>query len=49
MLDAAWDLQQMKLSREAEEEERRAAEQRRQKRIQLDEDNKQLAREQQAQ
>ncbi|XP_029912076.1 RIB43A-like with coiled-coils protein 1 [Myripristis murdjan] len=48
MLDAAWDLQQMKLSREAEEEERRAAEQRRQKRIQLDQDNKQLAREQQA-
>uniref|UniRef100_A0A3P8RT11 RIB43A-like with coiled-coils protein 1 n=1 Tax=Amphiprion percula TaxID=161767 RepID=A0A3P8RT11_AMPPE len=46
--EAAWGLQQLKLSREAEEEERRAAELRRQQRIQMDEYNKQLAREQQA-
>ncbi|XP_022054951.2 RIB43A-like with coiled-coils protein 1 [Acanthochromis polyacanthus] len=46
--EAAWGLQQLKLSREAEEEERRAAELRREQRIQMDEYNKQLAREQQA-
>ncbi|XP_029291182.1 LOW QUALITY PROTEIN: RIB43A-like with coiled-coils protein 1 [Cottoperca gobio] len=46
--DAAWELHQLKLSREAEEEERRAEELRREKRIQMDHDNMQLAREQQA-
>ncbi|XP_018521393.1 RIB43A-like with coiled-coils protein 1 [Lates calcarifer] len=46
--DAAWNLQLLKLSREAEEEEMRAAELRRQRRIQMDQYNMQLAREQQA-
>ncbi|XP_042264260.1 RIB43A-like with coiled-coils protein 1 [Thunnus maccoyii] len=46
--EAAWDLQLLKASREAEEEERRAAKLRREKRIQMDQDNMQLAREQQA-
>ncbi|XP_044066828.1 RIB43A-like with coiled-coils protein 1 isoform X3 [Siniperca chuatsi] len=46
--DAAWELQLLKLSREAEEEERRAAELRREKRLQTDRYNMQLAREQQA-
>ncbi|XP_040915808.1 RIB43A-like with coiled-coils protein 1 [Toxotes jaculatrix] len=46
--DAAWDLQLLKLSRESEEEEKRAAELRRQKRIQMDQHNLQLARDQQA-
>nr|XP_046251663.1 RIB43A-like with coiled-coils protein 1 [Scatophagus argus] len=44
--DAAWDLQALKLSREAEAEERRAAELRREKRLQTDHYNMQLAREQ---
>ncbi|XP_019945058.1 RIB43A-like with coiled-coils protein 1 [Paralichthys olivaceus] len=46
--DAAWDLQLLRLSREADEEEARAAELRRQTRIQMDLYNMQLAREQQA-
>ncbi|XP_019114794.2 RIB43A-like with coiled-coils protein 1 [Larimichthys crocea] len=46
--DAAWELQLLKLSREAEEEERREAELRREKRFQTDRYNVQLAREQQA-
>ncbi|XP_056240551.1 RIB43A-like with coiled-coils protein 1 [Seriola aureovittata] len=46
--DAAWDLQLLKLSSEAEEKETRAAELRRQRRIQMDQYNMQLAREQQA-
>ncbi|GAA6222789.1 RIB43A-like with coiled-coils protein 1 [Lates japonicus] len=46
--DAAWNLQLLKLSREAEEEETRAAELKRQRRIQMDQYNMQLAREQQA-
>ncbi|XP_035015589.1 RIB43A-like with coiled-coils protein 1 [Hippoglossus stenolepis] len=46
--DAAWDHQLLKQSREAEEEEARAAELRRQTRIQMDQYNMQLAREQQA-
>ncbi|AWP09655.1 putative RIB43A-like with coiled-coils protein 1 [Scophthalmus maximus] len=46
--EAAWDLQLLKLSRETEEEELRAAELRRQRRIQMDQDNMQLANEQQA-
>ncbi|KAM3872321.1 RIB43A-like with coiled-coils protein 1 [Diretmus argenteus] len=45
--DAVWDFQYMKLSREAEEEEKRVAEMQRERRIQLDQYNKQLAREQQ--
>uniref|UniRef100_UPI003AAF4ADC RIB43A-like with coiled-coils protein 1 n=1 Tax=Centroberyx gerrardi TaxID=166262 RepID=UPI003AAF4ADC len=48
ILDAAWDFQCMKLSREVEEEEKRAAELQRERRIQLDQYNKQLASEQQA-
>uniref|UniRef100_A0A665X5Y4 RIB43A-like with coiled-coils protein 1 n=1 Tax=Echeneis naucrates TaxID=173247 RepID=A0A665X5Y4_ECHNA len=44
--DAAWDLQLLKLSTEAEEKETRAAELRRRRRIQMDEYNMQLAREQ---
>ncbi|XP_062248701.1 RIB43A-like with coiled-coils protein 1 [Platichthys flesus] len=46
--DTALDLQLLKLSREAEEEEARAAELKRQTRIQMDQYNMQLAREQQA-
>ncbi|XP_060930850.1 RIB43A-like with coiled-coils protein 1 [Limanda limanda] len=46
--DAAWDLLLLKQSREAEEEEARAAELKRQTRIQMDQYNMQLAREQQA-
>ncbi|KAL7398913.1 hypothetical protein ABVT39_016997 [Epinephelus coioides] len=46
--DTAWELQLLKLSREAEEEERRAEKLRREKRIQTDHFNMQLAREQQA-
>ncbi|XP_042347085.1 RIB43A-like with coiled-coils protein 1 [Plectropomus leopardus] len=46
--DAAWDLNLLKLSREAEEEEWKAEELRRETRIQTDCYNKQLAREQQA-
>ncbi|XP_008288851.1 RIB43A-like with coiled-coils protein 1 [Stegastes partitus] len=46
--EAAWDLQLLKLSREAEEEERRAADLRREQRIQMDQYNMQLTREQQA-
>ncbi|XP_070696471.1 RIB43A-like with coiled-coils protein 1 [Pempheris klunzingeri] len=46
--DAARELQLLKLSRNAEEEERRAAELRRERRIQIDHYNMQLAREQQA-
>ncbi|XP_051280073.1 RIB43A-like with coiled-coils protein 1 [Dicentrarchus labrax] len=46
--EAAWKLKLLKLSRETEEEERRTAELRRQKRIQTDHYNMQLAREQQA-
>ncbi|XP_038578509.1 RIB43A-like with coiled-coils protein 1 [Micropterus salmoides] len=46
--NAAWELQLLKLSREAEEEERKAAELRREKRLQTDRYNMQLAREQQA-
>ncbi|KAM9350480.1 RIB43A-like with coiled-coils protein 1 [Symphorus nematophorus] len=46
--DTAWDLQLLKLSREAEEEERRVAELRREKKIQIGRCNMQLAREQQA-
>ncbi|XP_054464373.1 RIB43A-like with coiled-coils protein 1 [Anoplopoma fimbria] len=48
MQDAALEFQLLKLSREAEEEERRAEELRREKRIQTDRYNMQLAREQQA-
>ncbi|KAM4609647.1 RIB43A-like with coiled-coils protein 1 [Polymixia lowei] len=48
MLLAAWDLQCLQLTREAEEEERSAAELQRERRIQQDAYNKQLAREQQA-
>nr|XP_054601876.1 RIB43A-like with coiled-coils protein 1 [Nothobranchius furzeri] len=44
---AAWDLQLLKLSREADEEEKRAAELRRQQRVEMDQFNRQLAREQQ--
>lgn len=47
--DAAWDSQLLKASREEEEKERRTAELRREKRIQTDQCNIQLAREQQAQ
>ncbi|XP_058497935.1 RIB43A-like with coiled-coils protein 1 [Solea solea] len=47
MQDATWDLQLLKLSREAEDEETKAAELRRQRRIQTDQYNVQLAREQQ--
>ncbi|XP_061592167.1 RIB43A-like with coiled-coils protein 1 [Cololabis saira] len=47
MLDAAWDFQYLKLSREAEEEEKRVAALRREQRIQMDKYNKQLAIEQQ--
>ncbi|KAK5863541.1 hypothetical protein PBY51_000565 [Eleginops maclovinus] len=46
--DAAWELQLLKLSREAEKEERRTEELRREKRIQTGHYNMQLAREQQA-
>nr|XP_033484620.1 RIB43A-like with coiled-coils protein 1 isoform X2 [Epinephelus lanceolatus] len=46
--DTAQELQLLKLSREAEEEERRAEKLRREKRIQTDHFNMQLAREQQA-
>ncbi|XP_047439420.1 RIB43A-like with coiled-coils protein 1 [Mugil cephalus] len=46
--DASWDLHLLKLSSEAEEEERRAAELRRAQRVQMDQYNRQLAREQQA-
>uniref|UniRef100_A0A3Q3K6D4 RIB43A-like with coiled-coils protein 1 n=1 Tax=Monopterus albus TaxID=43700 RepID=A0A3Q3K6D4_MONAL len=46
--DAAWSLQLLKLSREAEEKEMRAEELRREKRMQMDQYNMQLAREQQA-
>lgn len=46
--DAAWDLQLLRLSRAAEEEEKRTDELRRQKRIQIDRYNMQLARAQQA-
>ncbi|XP_041802572.1 RIB43A-like with coiled-coils protein 1 [Chelmon rostratus] len=46
--NAAWGLQLLKLSRAAEEEERREAELRRERRIQTDRYNMQLAREQQA-
>ncbi|XP_030278761.1 RIB43A-like with coiled-coils protein 1 isoform X2 [Sparus aurata] len=46
--DAARELQLLRLTREAEEEERRAAEFRREKNIQTDRYNVQLAREQQA-
>uniref|UniRef100_UPI0037E70A73 RIB43A-like with coiled-coils protein 1 n=1 Tax=Semicossyphus pulcher TaxID=241346 RepID=UPI0037E70A73 len=46
--NTAWERQLLKLSREAEEEARRAAELRRERRIQTDLDNMQLAREQQA-
>ncbi|KAM4563443.1 RIB43A-like with coiled-coils protein 1 [Odontesthes bonariensis] len=45
---AAWDLHLLKVSREVEEEERRTAELRREHRIQMDQYNMQLAREQQA-
>ncbi|XP_070767276.1 RIB43A-like with coiled-coils protein 1 [Enoplosus armatus] len=45
--DAAWECQLLKLSRQAEEEERRAAELRREKRLQADHYNMQLASEQQ--
>ncbi|XP_074537447.1 RIB43A-like with coiled-coils protein 1 [Halichoeres trimaculatus] len=45
---AAWELQLLKQSREAEEEERRAAQLRRERRLQTDLYNRQLAREQQA-
>ncbi|KAM6924697.1 RIB43A-like with coiled-coils protein 1 [Xenentodon cancila] len=48
MLDAAWDLQYLKLSRQAEEEEERAAALRREQRIEMDKLNMQLAREQQS-
>ncbi|XP_040009017.1 RIB43A-like with coiled-coils protein 1 [Xiphias gladius] len=44
--DAIWDLRLLKLSREAEEEETRAAKLRRQRRIQMDQYNMQLAGEQ---
>ncbi|MEQ2183973.1 hypothetical protein GOODEAATRI_003370 [Goodea atripinnis] len=47
--NATWDLQLLKLSKKAEEKEQRTAEMRRQQRIQMDQYNKQLAREQQAQ
>ncbi|XP_012721915.2 RIB43A-like with coiled-coils protein 1 [Fundulus heteroclitus] len=46
--NAAWDLQLLKLSKKAEEMENRTAELRREQRIQTDQYNKQLAREQQA-
>ncbi|CAI5647470.1 unnamed protein product [Oreochromis niloticus] len=47
--DAAWDLKLLKLSREAEKEDLRAAELSRERRIQMDRYNMQLAREQLAQ
>ncbi|KAM9855224.1 RIB43A-like with coiled-coils protein 1 [Aulostomus maculatus] len=46
--DAVWDFQLLRASREAEEEERRTAELRRERRMQTDQYNLQLAREQQA-
>lgn len=46
--DAAWDLQLLKLSTLAEEEERRRASLVRKKRLEVDRCNRQLAREQQA-
>ncbi|XP_068454679.1 RIB43A-like with coiled-coils protein 1 [Clinocottus analis] len=46
--DAAWELQLLKLSRKAEDEDSRAVELRREMRIQTDRYNMQLAREQQA-
>ncbi|KAM7411949.1 hypothetical protein PAMA_021767 [Pampus argenteus] len=46
--EAAWALQLLKTSREAEQEERREAELRRERRIQMDQCNMQLARDQQA-
>ncbi|XP_074500506.1 RIB43A-like with coiled-coils protein 1 [Sebastes fasciatus] len=46
--DAAWDLQLLKMSRAAEEEQRKAEELRREKRIQTERYNMQLAEEQQA-
>ncbi|XP_004070485.1 RIB43A-like with coiled-coils protein 1 [Oryzias latipes] len=46
--DAAWNLEQLTLSRKAEEEERRKAEKMRELRIQMDQYNMQLAREQSA-
>ncbi|XP_068997617.1 RIB43A-like with coiled-coils protein 1 [Embiotoca jacksoni] len=46
--DLSWDLNLMKLSREAEVEERKSAELRRAQRIQMDQCNMQLAREQKA-
>ncbi|XP_029011416.1 RIB43A-like with coiled-coils protein 1 [Betta splendens] len=46
--DAAWNLQLLKQSRKAEEEEMRAAQLRRERRMQLDHCNMHLAREQQA-
>lgn len=47
--EAAWDLKLLKLSREAEKEDLRAAELNRERRIQMDRYNMQLAREQLAQ
>ncbi|XP_068181207.1 RIB43A-like with coiled-coils protein 1 [Antennarius striatus] len=46
--NAAWELHLLKLSREAEEGDKRAEDLRREKRIQMDHYNKQLARDQQA-
>ncbi|KAM4738256.1 RIB43A-like with coiled-coils protein 1 [Anableps anableps] len=46
--NAAWDLQFLKLSSEAEEKQQRMAELRREQRIQMDQYNKQLGRDQQA-
>ncbi|XP_037629984.1 RIB43A-like with coiled-coils protein 1 [Sebastes umbrosus] len=46
--DAAWDLQLLKMSRAAEEEQRKAEELRREKRMQTERYNMQLAEEQQA-
>ncbi|XP_054905327.1 RIB43A-like with coiled-coils protein 1 [Poeciliopsis prolifica] len=46
--DAAWDLQLLKISKTAEEKEQQTAELRRQQRILMDEENKNLARQQEA-
>ncbi|XP_027879885.1 RIB43A-like with coiled-coils protein 1 [Xiphophorus couchianus] len=46
--DAAWDLQLLKISKTEEEKEQRMAELRRQQRVLMDQENKHLARQQQA-